>query len=87
MHYIDRNPEPLLNREKRIFLSGVWRTFVVFYIVVGLLMGAGMNRAIPAINAKGVAYITVTWPGFVVAAAFGTPNPPVPSWAFSFEDR
>ena len=67
------------------FLSGVAMGVVALYLVTGLFMGYGMKRNIPAMNAAGVAYYTVTWPAFIASGAYGAPAPYVPSWSFTHD--
>lgn len=61
-------------------------TAVVMYGVVGGFLGAAMKSAMPAMNYAGAAYYAATWPAFISAGTFHTPDPFVPHWAFTFKD-
>jgi hypothetical protein len=49
---------------------------VVVYLIIGLTAGLAMARAVPAMNALGVAYIALTWPYLVAANWFDWPVAP-----------
>jgi len=55
----------------------------VTYLAIGLRFGTAMHSAMPALNYRGVAYITIAWP-FLLES-----NPikaPIPLWVFSFKE-
>jgi hypothetical protein len=83
----EREPELQPRTFGRGIVAGASGMFLAFYLLTGLAMGLGMERNLPSMNAAGVGYYALTWPGFVSAACFGTPPPYVPAWAFTFEDR
>lgn len=66
----------------RNFLFGLATAYAAF----GLFFGVAMQRRIPAVNVAGVVYYAAVWPGMFAAGGFGTPSPPIPSWAFTFKD-
>lgn len=63
-------------------------TFAAFYLYLGagLFGGLLMERAIPAMNAVGVAFYATTWPMQIICARTTTECDPfgwVPMWAQS----
>jgi hypothetical protein len=71
-----------MTRLKRVLIYGG-----VIYLWIGLILGSAMAFAIPAMNPLGVGYYALTWPAFVASGTLDTPAPPVPAWAFTFEDQ
>lgn len=57
---------------------------LTLYLGFGVCLGLLVKASIPAVNAAGVAYVTVAWPGLVKGAPI---KAPIPSWAFSFGRR
>lgn len=67
----------------RNFLLG----FATCYLAVGLIMGSSLAAAMPAINALGVGYYTLTWPMFLASGShLITLEPYVPSWCFTLKN-
>lgn len=66
-------------RRNRIALS----LALIAYICVGLHFGLALHSAMPALNWRGVAYITATWPLQLKVSPI---RMPIPSWVFSFKD-
>lgn len=56
-------------------------SIVSAYLGAGLFAGLMMQRAIPAINPIGVAFIAATWPNQVRCARVVSGCKPIPSWA------
>ena len=62
---------------------------IAAYLGAGLFSGLLMQRAIPALNPLGVAYITLIWPDQIICARTNsgcdnTPPPVVAKYLFSF---
>lgn len=62
---------------------------IAAYLGAGLFSGLMMQRAIPALNPLGVAYIAVTWPGQIICARTdsgcdNTPTATLARYLFSF---
>lgn len=53
---------------------------VSLYLGAGLFAGIMMQRAIPAINPIGIAFIAVTWPNQVRCARVSSGCDPIPKW-------
>ena len=69
----------------------VWRIIathlVAIYLGAGLFAGLLMERAVPAMNAAGVAFVALTWPRQIICARAETAcSTTPPAWAFSFKE-
>jgi len=68
-------------------IRAVLITATTMYLGLGLFLGSAMAAHIPAMNWRGVAYYTVTWPAFVASGTLNAPAPPVPFWCFTFSEK